>query len=143
MMYDPPKYLTPALLTEVMTAFPWPAPYILRSDFDGIEIDLPHCHLYVTEGFESAMDLAFLPESTGLDDMVSIGDALQALQSDPATELPPEPKLINFFGPEASLEKVRNDLQDLFTLLFTYFGSSLRGDFGWTRTHFLQTANTP
>ncbi|HEU4726547.1 MAG TPA: hypothetical protein VFT22_01605 [Kofleriaceae bacterium] len=67
--------------------------------------------------------------------MVSIGDALRGLTDNPKVTLPPEPKLINFFGPEASLEKVKNDLRDLFTLLFTYFGPSLEGDFDWTATY--------
>ena len=134
-MYNPPKYLTPAVLTEVMAEFPWPAPYTLKADFDGIEVDLPRCHLYVTEGFESEMDLAFLPERTGLDEMVSIGDALRVLTNDPSRTLPPEPKLINFFGPEASLEKVKNQLRDLFTLLFTYFKPAIDGDFGWVAAY--------
>ena len=131
MMYDPPKYLTPVVLAEVMAEFSWPAPYTLKPDFDGIEVDLPRCHLYVTEGFESEMDLAFLPESTELDQMVSVGEVLRVLSADPRCALPPEPKLINFFGPEASLEKVQNNLSDLFTLLFTYFRTSLEGDFNW------------
>jgi hypothetical protein len=135
MMYDPTKYLTPAVLAKVMAEFSWPAPYTIKPDFDGIEVDLPRCHLYVTEGFESEMDLAFLPESTGLDEMVSIGDVLRVLSADPHCALPPEPKLINFFGPGASLEKVKNGLHDLFTLLFTYFRSSLEGDFDWTKTY--------
>jgi hypothetical protein len=134
-MYDPPKYLTPAVLAEVMAQFPWPASYTLKADFDGIEVALPRCHLYVTEGFESDMDLAFLPETTGLDEMVSVGDVLRVLSADPSRTPLPEPKLINFFGPEASLEKVKNDLHDLFTLLFTYFRPSLEGDFGWTKTY--------
>lgn len=134
-MYDPPKYLTPAVLVEVMTEFPWPAPYTLKPDFDGIEVDLPRCHLYVTEGFESDLDLAFLPESTGLDGMVSISDVLRVLSADPRSALPPEPKLIDFFGPGASLEKVKSGLHDLFTLLFTYFRPSLEGDFDWTKIY--------
>jgi hypothetical protein len=135
MMYDPPKFLTPAVLAEVLAEFPWPASYALKPDFDGIEVTLPRCHIYVTEGFESEMDLAFLPESTGLDDVVSVGDALRVLSTDPNVALPPEPKLINFFGPEASLEKVQNDLRDLFTLMFTYFRQSLEGDFGWVAAY--------
>jgi hypothetical protein len=131
-MYDPPKYMTPALLAEVMAEFPWPAPYTFKPDFDGIEVALPRCHLYVTEGFESEMDLAFLSESTGLDEMVTLGDALRILEADPSRALPAEPELINFFSPGASLEKVKNDLHDLFTLLFTYFRPSLEGDFSWT-----------
>lgn len=87
--------------------------------------------LYVTEGFESEMDLASLPESTGVDDMISIGDALRALHAVPEIALPPEPALLNFFGPEASLEKVQSNLRDLLTLLFTYFRPSLEGDFAW------------
>ena len=134
-MYDPPKFLTPEVLAEVLAEFPWPAPYTLKADFDGIEVRLPRCHLYVTEGFESEMDLAFLPECTRLDDMVSVGDALRALEADPDQALPSEPKLINFFGPEASLEKVQNNLRDLLTLLFTYFRPSLEGDFSWVTAY--------
>ena len=126
-MYAPPTFLTP----EVLAEFTWPAPYTLHRDADGIEVRLPHCYLYVSEGFESDMDLALLPESTGLDDMVSVGDALRVLATDPDRVLPPAPKLINFFGGHASLHKVKNDLRDLLTLLFTYFRPSLEGDFGW------------
>lgn len=130
-MYNPPKFLTPEVLAEVLAEFTWPAPYTLHRDPDGIEVRLPRCHLYVTEGFESDMDLAFLPESTGLDDMVSVGDALRVLATDPDRVLPSEPRLINFFGGHASLDKVKNDLRDLLTLLFTYFRPSLEGDFIW------------
>jgi hypothetical protein len=133
-MYDPPKFLTPEVLAEVLAEFPWPAPCTLKADF-GIEVRLPRCHLYVTEGFESDMDLVLLPESTGLDDMVSVGDALRALEANPDRALPPGPKRISFFGPEASLEKVQNNVRVLLTLLFTYFRPSLEGDFGWIATY--------
>jgi len=130
-MYNPPRFLTPEVLADVLSEFPWPAPFTLTPDADGIEIRLPRCRLYVTEGFESDMDLAFLPESTGLDDMVSIGDVLRALQADSTRGLPPEPKLINFVGAVASLDKVKSDVHDLLTLLFTYLRPSLDGDFDW------------
>jgi hypothetical protein len=106
-MYNPHRLLTPDVLDSVMREFPWPAPYTLKADADGIEIRLPHCALYVTEGFESDMDLSFLPESTGLDDLVPVGDAIRALEADGTRELPPEPTLINFVGPAASLERSR------------------------------------
>ena len=132
MMYSPPTFLTPEVLAEVLAEFPWPMPYTLEDDRpDGIEVCLPRCHLYVTEGFESNMDLKFLPESTGLDRSVSVGDALRVLETDPDRVMPPEPKLIDFFSPGASLEKVKNELRDLLTLLFTYFRPSLEGDFSW------------
>lgn len=131
-MYNPPEFLTPEVLAGVLAEFRWPAPYALHRDPDGIEVRLPRCHLYVMEGFESDRDLVFLPESTGLDDMVSVGRAIHVLSTDPDRVLPPEPKLINFFGAQASLEKVQKELHDLFTLLFTYFRPSLEGDFSWT-----------
>jgi hypothetical protein len=132
MMYSPPAFLTPEVLAEVLAEFPWPAPPMLEDDRpDGIEIRLARCQLYVTEGFESNMDLKFLPESTGLDRSVSITDALDALRKDPKRLLPPRPKLIDYFSPHASLDKVKNELRDLFTLLFTYFQPSLSGDFDW------------
>jgi hypothetical protein len=130
-MYNPPRFLTPEVLDSVMRDFPWPASYTLKPDADGIEIRLPRCGLYVTEGFESDMDLSFLPDSTGLDDLVSIGDAIRALEADGTRELPPEPILINFFGPTPSLEKVKSDVHDLLTLLFTYLHPSLDGNLEW------------
>jgi hypothetical protein len=128
----PPTFLTPEVLTEVLAEFPWPAPFTLVDDRpDGIEVRLPRCILYVTEGFESDMDLKFMPESTGLESSVSVGDALRELREDPNRTLPPRPKLIDYFSPQASLEKVKNELRDLCTLLFTYFRPSLDGDFAW------------
>jgi len=135
-MYSPPTFLTPEVLAEVLAEFPWPAPYTLEDDRpDGIEVRLPRCHLYVTEGFESNMELKFLPESTGLDHSVPVADALAALREDPARSLPPRPTLIDFFSPHASLDKVKNEVRDLCTLLFTYFRSSLDGDFEWVATY--------
>jgi hypothetical protein len=136
MMYNPPTFLTPEVLTEVLAEFPWPEPFKLDDDRpDGIEICLPRCHLYVTEGFESSMSLKFLPESTGLDHSVSLADALAALRKDPERTLPPRPKLIDYFSPQSSLDKVKNELRDLCTLLFTYFQPSLTGDFDWVATY--------
>jgi hypothetical protein len=135
-MYNPPTFLTPEVLAEVLAELPWPAPYTLEDDRpDGIEVRLPRCHLYVTEGFESEMELKFLPESTGLDRSVSVRDALGALYKDPERILPPCPKLIDYFSPGASLDKVKNQLRDLCTLLFTYFRPSLEGDFEWVPTY--------
>lgn len=131
-MYNPPTFLTPEVLAEVLAEFPWPAPYTLEEDLpDGIEIHLPRCHLYVTEGFESDMDLKFRRESTGLNRSVSIVDALHVLATNPDRVLPPEPKLINQFAGHASLDKLKNGVRDLCTLLFTYFRPSLEGDFSW------------
>ena len=135
-MYNPPTFLTPEVLAEVLAEFPWPAPYTLEDDRpDGIEVRLPRCHLYVTEGFESNMELKFLPESTDLDHSVSVADALAALREDPECALPPRPQLIDFFSPHASLDKVKNEVRDLCTLLFTYFRSSLEGDFSWVASY--------
>jgi hypothetical protein len=135
-MYNPPSFLTPEVLAQVLAEFSWPATYVLEDDRpDGIEISLPRCHLYPTEGFESNMDLKFLPESTGLDASVSVVDAITALCADPHRTLPQPPKLIACFSPQASPEKVKNELRDLLTLLFTYLEPSLRGDFDWVSAY--------
>lgn len=131
-MYSPPTFLTPEVLVEVLAEFLWPAPYTLEDDRpDGIEVRLPRCHLYVTEGFESNMDLKFLPSTTGLNRSVSVADALEALRKDPARILLPRPRLLGYFSPQASVDKVKNELLDLCALPFTYFLSSLQGDFDW------------
>jgi hypothetical protein len=136
MMYNPPTFLTPEVLAGVLAEFSWPAPYTLEDDRpDGIVVKFPLCHLYVSEGFESNMDLTFLPESTGLDESVSVAVALEALRTAPARVLPPPPSLLNYFSPQASLEKVVNELRDLCTLLSIYFQSALVGNFDWIGTY--------
>jgi hypothetical protein len=135
MMYNPPTFLTLEVLSDVFAEFSWPAPYTLEEDPDGIEVCFPRCHLYVTEGFESSMALEFLPQSNGLDHSVSMTDALAVLREVPGRTLPAQPTLIDYFSPQASLEKVKNELRDLCTLLFTYFRSSLEGDFEWVAAY--------
>jgi hypothetical protein len=131
-MYHPPTFLTPELLAEVLAEFSWPVAYTIVDDRpDGIEVRLPRCHLYFTEGFESEMNLKFLSESTGLDRSVSISEAIAALRSDTGRRLPPMPALREYFSPGASAEKVRSELHDLCALLQTYLRSSLEGDFEW------------
>jgi hypothetical protein len=131
-MYNPPHFLTLEVLAEILAERSWPASYTVEDDLpDGIDIVLPRCHLFVSEGFESEMTLKFTAESTRLDRHVSVVEALVALRADPANELPPSPTLINYFSPAASLDKVKNGLRDQLTLLFTYFSSSLVGDFAW------------
>jgi hypothetical protein len=135
-MYSPPTFLTPEVLLQVLAEFFWPGPYTVEDDRpDGIEVRLPRCHLYVTEGFESNMELKFLPATTGLSRSVSVAEALDALRKDPARTLPPRPKLLDYFSPHASLDKVKNELRDLCTLLFTYFRPSLVGDFDWIEAY--------
>ena len=64
-----------------------------------------------------------------------MADALAALRADPGRTLSRPPTLINFFSPQASLDKVKNEVRDLCTLLFTYFRPSLDGDFEWVATY--------
>jgi hypothetical protein len=45
------------------------------------------------------------------------------------------PTLIDFFSPRASLDKGKNELRDLLTLLFTDFQPSLSGDFEWVSAY--------
>jgi len=131
-MYDPPHFLTPEVLADVLAERTWPAAYVLEDDRpDGIDILLPRCHLYVSEGFESEMTLDFGSDSTGLSRYVSVGEALLALREDPGRTLPPPPVLANYFSPAASLAKVQHQLRDQLALLFTYFQPSLVGDFDW------------
>ena len=131
-MYNPPSFLTPELVTDVLSERTWPAAFTLDDDRpDGIEVRLPRCHLYIVEGFESDMSIKFLSDSTGLERNVSIKEALIALREDPSRKLPSDPPLIKMFAPAASADKVRNQLRDQLTLLFTFFRSSLDGSFEW------------
>ncbi len=116
--------------------YAWPAAFVLEDDRpDGIEILLPRCHLYVSEGFESEITLKFAADSTGLSSNVSVRDVIARLREDPERVLPPPPALSNYFSPAASLEKVKHRLHDQLLLLFTYFRPSLIGDFDWVPSY--------
>jgi hypothetical protein len=131
-MYNPPTFLSADVLSEVLAEFSWPAPYTLDDDLpDGIEVRLPRCHLYVSEGFESHMSVKFMADSTGLDRNVAVIDVLVALRADPNRVLPADPPLIKYFSPGASLDKVKNEIRDELTLVFTFCRPSLDGDFDW------------
>jgi hypothetical protein len=131
-MYHPPSFMTVEVLAEVLAEFTWPSPYTLDSDLpDGIGVVFARCSLYFTEGFESAMDVSFLPNGRGLLRAAPIAEAIELLRKDSNRTLPDPPRLINFFCPHAALEKVRNELRDLCTLLLTYHGPTLDGDFDW------------
>lgn len=134
-MYNPPTFLAPEVLAEVLGKFSWPEPYTIEDDRpDGIEVCLPRCRLYFSEGFESDMDMLFLAESTGLDRPVSVTAALVAMRKASACSLPPVPGLGPHM-PHASLNKVKSGLDDLCTLLFTYFRPSLEGRFDWVAAY--------
>lgn len=136
-MYDPKRYLTMQAAEEVLSEFRWPAPYMLENELpDGIAMVFPRCTIMFSEGFESEMNALFSPAETGVQDPLSVGHALLTLRSGPGqANLPPEPPLIrDTIGP-ASLDKVKNGIRDLSTLLLTYLRPCLLGDFGWVEDY--------
>jgi hypothetical protein len=65
-MYMPPRFLTVDVLAGVLAERSWPAPYTLEDDLpDGIEIVLPRCTLFASEGFESEMTIRFAKRRPG------------------------------------------------------------------------------
>jgi hypothetical protein len=96
---------------------------------DGIAVVFPKCTLFFEESFESEMELSFDAEQTGLDSPVTIKDIFI---SRGGVETP---GLINYFSPGASLEKVKNGIRDLCTIVFTHFRPTLEGDFGWVEAY--------
>lgn len=123
--------------SEVLSEFAWPAPYTLEDWLpDGIAMVFPRCTLLYAEGFESDMALKFLPDDTGLDDTLTLTHALLALKAAPdRANLPPDPPLINDVTPAASLDKVKNGIRDLSTLVLTYLRPCLLGDFSWVEAY--------
>lgn len=136
-MYDPQKFLTVPVLEQVLAEFQWPVPYTLENELpDGIAMVFPHCTLMFSEGFESDMRVLFSPADTGVKQSLSLGHALMALRSAPdRAGLLPEPSLIGDTAGPASLEKVKNGIRDLSTLLLTYLKPCLLGDFSWVQTY--------
>lgn len=125
-LYMPPKFLTTEVLAAVVAEFVWPETYTLK-DWrpDGIAMIFPRCTLVFYEGFESEMELIFRPEETKLQRTASMNQVLFS-QGGPDT-----PGLIDYFSPEASLEKVQNEIRNLSTTVLYHFRSSLLGDFAW------------
>jgi hypothetical protein len=125
-MYMPPTFLTLELATEIAAEFEWPVPYSLEDwRQDGIAMRFPGCVVLFEEGFESEMAAFFLPRDTGLESGVNIYHALIP-RGDVDT-----PGIINYFCPEATMEKVQNGLRDLCSTLLHHFRSTLQGDFEW------------
>lgn len=123
--------------SEVLAEFEWPGPYVLEDWLpDGIAMVFPKCTLIFSEGFESDMDLTFSPEDTGLDEALTLTDALLAIRSaSDAASLPPAPPLIRKHIPHASLEKVTIGIRNLSMLILSYLPSSMLGDFRWVEIY--------
>ncbi len=137
-MYHPPRFLTVALLEELLSAFEWPTPYSLEdAQPDGVIMHLSACSLFFCEGFEGEMFVEFLSENTGVDLPLKLFHALQVHR--PAVDAPPL-KLINNTEPAASLSKVRDGILDLCTILLARLQPVLEGDFSWVQIHLTQEA---
>lgn len=127
-MYNPPTFMTLELLDQLLAEFEWPAPYTLDDELpDGIVVTFPRCHLYFTEGFESAIQIRFLPEDTGADEPLTLGHALSTIASAPPPQIPPTM--------HASLDKVIAGIREQCTLVLTYLRPCLLGDFGWVERY--------
>lgn len=136
-MYEPERYLTMQIASEVLSEFEWPTAFKLEDRLpDGIAMAFPRCTVVLSEGFESEMMLRFLPGDTGLKETVTLRHILVALKSVHGREgLPPVPALINDCSPLASLDKVKNGIRDLSMLLLTYLRPCLLGDFSWVEMY--------
>lgn len=132
MMYNPPTFMTMQVLQGILSEFTWPAPYTLEESLpDGIWMLFPQCSIEFTEGFESEIDLRFSVEETQTPYNLTLFHAIQALRADPNYVMPPSPKLIKYFSPGASLEKVQAGIRDTCTLVLTYLTPFLLGDRSW------------
>jgi len=131
------SYLTMDLLREVLAEFEWPAPYELEDDLpDGIVVAFPHCHLYISDDYLGDVYLRFLTEDTGTEEMLELGHAMDAFVPQPRFGDPPStPGLINDRSVYGSVEKVRNNLRDLCTVLLTHLRPVLLGDFSWAQSY--------
>ena len=127
------------VLAQVLSERDWPAPYKLEDGLpDNIAVVFPKCTLYFEEGFEGDMDVSFSADDTGLDSDVRLHDVLVSMGGVGDRT----PGLINQFAPAASLDKVKNGIRDLCTILLTHFRPSLTGDFSWVEKYRAYKAGT-
>jgi hypothetical protein len=142
-MYMPKTYMTQEVLTQVLSEFEWPAPYVLEDWLpDGIAMVFPKCNLFFVEGFESNMLLEFLSDDTGLDSSVTLKEALLAFGS-VHTGAPDTPGLIDDFSPYPSVDVVKNRLRNLCKIVLTHFRTCLLGDYSWVERYKAYYANKP
>ena len=128
------EFLSVATLKRVLDEFQWPEPYELEDELpDGVAMVFPRCTLFWVEG--DGVAIQFLSQDTHFDAKLTHKHALRAVRSklDPATA-PPEPPLIDDIASMPSLEKFRNNVRDLCTLVLTYLRPTLAGDFSWVET---------
>lgn len=139
-MYSPPNFLTRMNLEEILNEFKWPEAYVIGDDSctaDGIEVSFPKCTIYFREGFESEMSLYFSHIETKTNYNLTLFDAIYyVFEKEAKRDLNfKEPKLIEYFSPQASLEKVKNGVRDICTLLQAYLLPCIEGDFSWVEKY--------
>lgn len=135
--YNPPSYMTVEVLEEILKEFDWPAPYTLEDDLpDGIVMCFPNSHLYFREGFESEMYLEFLTEDTHTSRNLKLGHALLVIVPESQRDGKQiTPGLIDYWTPEASLEKVENGIRDLCKVVLYHLKPCILGDFSWVKEY--------
>jgi len=131
------SYMTMGILREVLAEFEWPAPYELEDDLpDGIVVAFPRCHLYISDDYLGDVHLRFMTEDTGTNEMLRLGHAMAALVPQRKYGEPPStPGLINDTSVDGSVEKVRNNLRNMCTVLLTHLRPVLLGDFSWAQIY--------
>lgn len=135
--YHPQRYMTLEVLADILKEFEWPTPYTLEDDLpDGIVMCFPKSHFYFREGFESEMYLEFLTEDTHTDYNLKLGHALSVIMPESQRDGNPiTPGLIDYWTPEASLEKVQNGIRDLCTIVLYHLKPCILGDFSWVEKY--------
>jgi len=135
--YHPQQYMTIEVLAEILQEFEWPAPYTLEDDLpSGIVMCFPKCNLYFVEGFESDMDLLFLTKDTHTNYNLELGHALSVIVPESERDGKPiTPDLIDYWTPEASLEKVQNGIRNLCTIVLYHLKPCILGDFSWVEKY--------
>ncbi len=131
------RFMNIETLRDILSEFEWPAPYELEDDLpDGIVVAFPACNLYFSEGYLGDVELEFLPEDTGVDEILKLGHALLVIV--PESERiqdPLTPGLINDQSIEGSLKKVQNGLRDLCKIVLTHLQPCVLGNFSWVETY--------
>lgn len=137
------QYMTLDLVREVVSQYTWPAAWELEDDLpDGVALNFPESTLYFSEGFEGDVEGLFLSENTGADENLKLIHALDILLPlDQRGEGPIVPGIVGDMSPYGSIEKVRNELNDLCKIAVTHLETVLLGDFNWVQAHMAKLEN--
>ena len=138
--YEQDKFLTIAIMSEIMKEFLWPASFTFDDTYPSeISVIFPKSKFLFVEDFDGNIHLIFSNDNTKRESGKGNYTLVEAM-----TILLPEAKLnkdfqkpilTDYSAEPSSLEKVKNSFRNLCIIMQTYLLPSVQGDFSWVERY--------